>query len=221
MLQNAAGVIEGEFATAVSLYHANDVLHQHGLLSFYNFLKGILAGTKGSGGTRMELSRNTNFMQMMENLFDQIEPNEMNISLNESIMHGKNPDPKKRLLKSIPKPLKNFASHPKLKKLEELVLDHFRKYDGNDSNSENKVKSRIIIFSQYRDSVQEITAVLTKHEPMVKVMSFIGQGSKESAGGKRSRGLSQKEQLEVCHLGSIFFVFFILSERFLCIIKSV
>ena len=184
----------------MSLYHSYEVLQQHGLLSFYNFLKGVLAGTKGAPRTRLELSRNAKFMQMMENLHMQIEPNDMNQSLNETIIDEKKGNPKKRLLDSIPQPLRNFTSHPKLKKLEEIVLEHFKKSSQN--GEENN--SRVIIFSQYRDSVQEITSVLTKHEPIVKVMSFIGQGSKESStSGKSNKGLTQKEQLEVSILRQI------------------
>ncbi len=40
--------------------------------------------------------------------------------------------------------------------------------------SEN-VATRAIIFSQYRDSVQEITACLHAYKPLVKVMEFVGQ----------------------------------------------
>jgi hypothetical protein len=34
------GPIEGDFAVALSLYHGYDLLLQHGLLPFYNFIKG-------------------------------------------------------------------------------------------------------------------------------------------------------------------------------------
>ena len=51
-----------------------------------------------------------------------------------------------------------------------------------------------MIFSQYRDSVQEITDMLNVHRPLVKVMSFIGQ----SSAGKATKGFTQKEQLQVC-----------------------
>ena len=54
------------------------------------------------------------------------------------------------------------------------------------------VASRVMIFSQYRDSVNEITAMLHKHRPLCRVMSFIGQST-----GKSTRGFSQKEQLKV------------------------
>ena len=67
------------------------------------------------------------------------------------------------------------------------MLGHFRA-------CENPKGSRVMIFSQFRDSVQEISRMLSEYKPLVKVMSFIGQQSKGSA----SKGLTQKEQLEVC-----------------------
>ena len=53
--------------------------------------------------------------------------------------------------------------------------------------------TRIMIFSQYRDSVNEITELLSRHRPLIKVMSFIGQ----SSAGKTTKGFTQKEQLKV------------------------
>lgn len=198
------GSIEGDFALLMSLYHALDLLMQHGLLSFYNFLKSVLGGHKGSSRSKQEMWRNPKFMDLMEDLHTKIEGEEGgNQSLNETIIAEKAMTPKQRLLKSIPKTLKSFSSHPKIKKLEEIVVSHFKKflekYSGNQpTSSQTPLNTRVMIFSQFRDSVQEITAVLSRHEPLVKVMSFIGQGSKEGTNSKSNRGLSQKEQLEVC-----------------------
>ena len=50
-----------------------------------------------------------------------------------------------------------------------------------------------MIFSQYRDSVNEITEILNRHRPLVKVMSFVGH----SATGNSKKGFNQKEQLKV------------------------
>ena len=50
-----------------------------------------------------------------------------------------------------------------------------------------------MIFSQYRDSVNEITEILNRHRPLVKVMSFIGHSSV----GKSAKGFSQRDQLKV------------------------
>eukprot|EP00112_Aurelia_sp_Birch-Aquarium-sp1_P016270 Seg3676.1 transcript_id=Seg3676.1/GoldUCD/mRNA.D3Y31 product="Fanconi anemia group M protein" protein_id=Seg3676.1/GoldUCD/D3Y31 len=190
-LQNRIGMIEGDFALAISLYHAYELLQQHGILSFYNFLKEICSGKKGTARGRYELMRHEKFMQMMEDLQNRIEPpDDADGSLNSSRLDTLTP--KRRLLKSIPKPNSLFSSHPKLKKLEEIVVKHFETAKENLSSTASQ-GTRIMIFSQYRDSVQEITAVLNKHQPLVKVMSFVGQGGS----GKGKRGLSQKEQLEV------------------------
>ena len=53
--------------------------------------------------------------------------------------------------------------------------------------------TKVVIFSQFRDSVQEIASILNQHQPLVKVMPFIGQ----SSSGKEIKGFTQKEQLEV------------------------
>ena len=51
-----------------------------------------------------------------------------------------------------------------------------------------------MIFSQYRESVQEIADMLACHAPLVRVMSFVGHGA---ASKSSSKGLTQKEQTEV------------------------
>ena len=48
-----------------------------------------------------------------------------------------------------------------------------------------------MVFSEYRDSVEDIVRVLSKHDPLLRTMAFIGQAS------KNGKGFSQKEQLEV------------------------
>ncbi|KAJ1675736.1 3'-5' DNA helicase, partial [Spiromyces aspiralis] len=62
--------------------------------------------------------------------------------------------------------------HPKLEKLVELVLTHFQKYAGNPSTT-----TRIIVFAQYRESVDEIVRVLSIHKPLLRCTPFIGQGN--------------------------------------------
>lgn len=49
-----------------------------------------------------------------------------------------------------------------------------------------------MIFSSFRDSVQEIAEMLLKHKPIIRVMTFVGHAS-----GKGMKGFTQKEQLEV------------------------
>ena len=90
-----------------------------------------------------------------------------------------------------------FYSHPKLLKLEEVVLEHFREHQSSASASTSSgqtADTRVMIFSQYRESVQEIADMLSQHRPLIKVMTFVGH----SAGKTSSKGLTQKEQTEVC-----------------------
>ena len=95
----------------------------------------------------------------------------------------------------------HFVGHPKLDRLVNLVLEHFLEHgDTTDTHSDATATTtatttnttRVMIFSQYRESVDDIVHQLSKHSPMVRVMSFVGQST-----GKNGKGLSQKEQLQV------------------------
>lgn len=81
-----------------------------------------------------------------------------------------------------------FYSHPKLRKLEEVVTSHFMTQE----EPQERFTTRVMIFSQYRESVCEIADMLSLHSPLIRVMSFIGHSS---VGRK---GQTQKEQIEVC-----------------------
>ncbi|KAJ1510928.1 hypothetical protein HMI56_006025 [Coelomomyces lativittatus] len=76
------------------------------------------------------------------------------------------------------------ASHPKQEELERIVLKHFETKGQN---------SKVIIFAKFRVIVDEITLLLTKHHPLVRVTSFFGQAKRK--GGQS--GLKQREQIEI------------------------
>lgn len=75
-----------------------------------------------------------------------------------------------------------FVSHPKLAALTDHVLNHFM---------DNGESTRIIVFSEYRDSAEDIVRTLNKHRPLVKASIFVGQ-----ADGKRGEGMKQAQQIE-------------------------
>ncbi|KAK7103442.1 hypothetical protein V1264_018337 [Littorina saxatilis] len=164
--RNQYGIVEGDFALAMSLYHGYELLQLHGLRSLFNFLNGIISGDKSYGRTRSELMKNADFTEIMNILREKFQPSDASNSQNKPAF---------------------LVGHPKMVKLETVVLEHFRKFEAEGQ------ATRVMIFSQYRDSVHEITAMLQQHEPQVKVMSFIGQSSV----GKATKGLTQKEQLKV------------------------
>lgn len=71
--------------------------------------------------------------------------------------------------------------HPKLKIASELVLEQLN----------SNPTARIIIFTQYRDTVDQIVSALD-HEP-VKPIRFVGQATRD----EDSKGLTQDEQVEI------------------------
>lgn len=80
--------------------------------------------------------------------------------------------------------LDGFVGHPKLSYLCENLLNHFM-------DSGQVLSTRAIVFSEYRDSAEEIVRTLNKHKPMIKATIFVGQ-----ADSKRSEGMKQKQQIE-------------------------
>ncbi|KAL7997230.1 putative Zinc finger, RanBP2-type, Zinc finger, PHD-type, uvrABC system, subunit B [Plasmopara halstedii] len=81
------------------------------------------------------------------------------------------------------------ASHPKLVKLREVLLEHFQRHTSGESST------RAIVFTQYRASVSEIVALLRPFAPLLNVQSFIGQGA--SGKDKENKGQSQKVQQDI------------------------
>ncbi|KAJ2968396.1 hypothetical protein NQ176_g9199 [Zarea fungicola] len=77
-----------------------------------------------------------------------------------------------------------FVGHPKLTALADTVLNHFM--DRGEGSS-----TRVIVFSEYRDSAEDIVRLLNMHQPLVKASIFVGQ-----ADGKRGEGMKQAQQIE-------------------------
>ncbi|XP_045423849.1 Fanconi anemia group M protein [Lemur catta] len=174
------GIIEGEFAICISLYHGYELLQQMGMRSLYFFLCGIMDGTKGMTRSKTELSRNEDFMKLYNHLECMFAHTRSTSASGISTIQKGDKD-------------KNFFySHPKLKKLEEVVVEHFRSWNAKNSSEKKCDETRVMIFSSFRDSVQEIAQMLLQHQPVIRVMTFVGHAS-----GKSTKGFTQKEQLEV------------------------
>ncbi|NXX19295.1 FANCM protein, partial [Podargus strigoides] len=181
------GIIEGDFALCISLYHGYELLLQMGVRSLFIYLCGIMDGSKGLTRTKNELCRNEDFMKLYQQLGDMFS----DISL---------PSVNGNVYKSKPafENKKEFIySHPKLKKLEEIVIEHFKSWKKrcevtSGSTCVDAGDTRVMIFSSFRDSVQEIAEMLSRLSPVVRVMTFVGHST-----GKSTKGFTQKEQLEV------------------------
>ncbi|KAM7209275.1 hypothetical protein V8F20_000325 [Naviculisporaceae sp. PSN 640] len=79
--------------------------------------------------------------------------------------------------------LETFNGHPKISYLCETLVNHFM--DAGEGSS-----TRAIVFSEYRDSAEEIVRILNK-QPLISATVFVGQ-----ADSKRSEGMKQKQQIE-------------------------
>ncbi|NXI38287.1 FANCM protein, partial [Galbula dea] len=182
------GVIEGDFALCISLYHGYELLLQMGLRSLFIYLCGIMDGAKGLTRTKNELGRSEDFMKLFQQLQDLFADTSL-ASANGNVYKSKTVfENKKEFI---------IYSHPKLRKLEEIVIEHFnswkKRYEGSTgSTSVASVDTRVMIFSSFRDSVHEIAEMLSRLSPTVRVMTFVGHST-----GKSSKGFTQKEQLEV------------------------
>jgi len=81
----------------------------------------------------------------------------------------------------------NFVGHPKLDFLCSTILRHF-----SDASERGETDTKVMVFSNYRNSGEEILRVLKMHRPIIKPQIFIGQSA-----GKTGDGMTQKEQQEV------------------------
>uniref|UniRef100_A0A8C4VNV9 ATP-dependent RNA helicase FANCM n=1 Tax=Gopherus evgoodei TaxID=1825980 RepID=A0A8C4VNV9_9SAUR len=174
------GIIEGDFALCISLYHGYELLLQMGTRSLFIFLCGIMDGSKGLTRARNELSRNEDFMKLYRQLETMFSDTSVT-SANGNLLYNNRTGPINKN--------KIIYSHPKLKKLEEVVVEHFKSWKGCTGKCYD---TRVMIFSSFRDSVQEIAEMLSQHHPIVRVMTFVGHST-----GKSMKGFTQKEQLEV------------------------
>jgi ATP-dependent DNA helicase MPH1 len=87
----------------------------------------------------------------------------------------------------------DFIGHPKLEYLREVVLNHFLDAgEGRQGVDAPARPTRIMVFSGYRDSTQDICRVLKRNEPMIRPHEFVGQASSKS-----SEGMNQKKQNQV------------------------
>jgi ATP-dependent DNA helicase MPH1 len=154
------------FSVLASLAHAIELLKFHGIGSFYrnllNFQTSTSDGTN-NGKYAKEIAKNEHFRKLMNTLQSWVGNSD-------------------------------FVGHPKLSYLKTVVLNHFMDAGEGHGKANGRPTSdtRIMIFVHYRDSAEEVTRVLKRHEPMIRPHVFVGQ-----TGGKASDGMDQKTQLDV------------------------
>lgn len=159
--RNLQGCGESDFALLISLYHAHELLLFYGLKVFYSYIADYIKFDAN------EPENGSSKEKQMSACQKRLKGNGKMIALLEDISKSKT------------------ASHPKIDYLESLVMKHF-----SDCEEAGKT-TKAIIFSEYRDSVDEIVEVLSKHGPLLKPKEFVGK-----AAGKNKKGITQKDQIK-------------------------
>ncbi len=151
------------FAILSSLAHTIKLLGFHGIKPFYDSLVQFRDEIEGKGQKGSKYKR-----QIVEDASFQDMMNKMD-----------------RWVRND-----NFVGHPKLTHLSNTVLNHFMDAgEGHEGSASSN--TRIIVFSEYRDSAEEIVRVLNSHKPLIRAAVFVGQ-----ADSKRSEGMKQAEQIQ-------------------------
>ena len=162
------------------LYHGLELLECQGLRSFFNYMtKDLEEEDRSNKRIKGELNKVTQYRDIIATLTEKYSEDLSNSLLNQGPVLSQQGQ-HRHYGQEI------TGSHPKMTRLVEVVRDHFRKF------SETKTETRVIIFSEYRDCVKELVALLDSMRPTVRPMPFVGQ-----SGAGKKKGLTQKEQIEV------------------------
>lgn len=159
------GKVNALFTVLASLAHGIDLLKYHGIVPFYHHLVSFRSNTEGKKGGKYQrqIVDDEHFKKLMNHLQPWVNDVE-------------------------------FIGHPKLAYLREVVLNHFMDagegLGGADGRSASN--TRVMIFVHFRDSAEEVTRVLKRHEPIIRPHVFVGQAS-----AKGSEGMDQKTQLSI------------------------
>ena len=158
------GMVNTIFSLLASLSHGIELLKFHGIGPFYHKVLAF----------RNELHNNDKKGGKYAKQINESEPFQTMMSRVQIWIN--NPD---------------FIGHPKLEYLQSVVMNHF--LDAGDGRGTSDPSStRVMVFSHYRDSAEEIARVLKRNDPMIRPHIFVGQASSKS-----SDGMDQKKQLDI------------------------
>ncbi|KAL8741637.1 MAG: hypothetical protein Q9190_005784 [Brigantiaea leucoxantha] len=158
------GMVIGIFSLLASLAHGIELLKFHGIGPFYHKVVAFRNETEAAGSKASKYKKQITEAEPFRIMMSRIQ-----VWINNS----------------------DFIGHPKLEYLQSVVLNHFLDA-GEGRGSSDPSGTRIMIFSHYRDSAEEISRVLKRKEPMIRPRVFVGQ-----ANSKGSDGMDQKTQLDV------------------------
>lgn len=159
------GMMVGLFSILASVAHAIKLLNFHGIGPFYGVMKDFREDIEEKGAKAGKYRRQINDSPHFKMLMNRLEA-------------WINKD--------------DFVGHPKLTYLCDTILNHFLDAgEGRLPDDAPHSGTRVIVFSEYRDSAEEICRVLNRHKPMIRASVFVGQ-----ADSKRSEGMNQAKQID-------------------------
>ncbi|XP_046398498.1 uncharacterized protein LOC124165234 isoform X2 [Ischnura elegans] len=186
-------LVEGDFATCMSLVHAMGLLLTHGERTFMSFVQAILSGDKGYAVVKNRLSNNIPLLTLLQHLQEKLGQTMPQPAPNASQSQGMAAE-----LQGDQNGNSFITSHPKMDHLRDIVVKHFENFQATGEST------RVMIFCEFRDPVMEICNMLMQHWPLIKPMSFVGQASStvqvdaDMPGPTRgTKGFTQKQQLQV------------------------
>ena len=151
------------FSLLASLSHGIELLKFHGIGPFYHKVLAFRNEIHNNGKKGGKYSNQINESEPFQTMMSRVQ-----IWIN-------NPD---------------FVGHPKLEYLQSVIMNHFLDA-GDGRGASDPSGTRVMVFSHYRDSAEEIARVLRRNEPMIRPHVFVGQAT-----SKGSDGMDQKTQLE-------------------------
>lgn len=158
------GMVNTIFSLLASLSHGIELLKFHGIGPFYHKVLAFRNELHSNGKKGGKYAKQINESEPFQTMISRVQ-----IWIN-------NPD---------------FVGHPKLEYLQSVVMNHF--LDAGDGRGASDPSStRVMVFSHYRDSAEEIARVLKRNDPMIRPHIFVGQASSKS-----SDGMDQKKQLDI------------------------
>lgn len=158
------GMVNTIFCLLASLSHGIELLKFHGIGPFYHKVLAFRNELHSNGKKGGKYATQINESEPFQTMMSRVQ-----IWIN-------NPD---------------FVGHPKLEYLQSVVMNHF--LDAGDGRGASDPSStRVMVFSHFRDSAEEIARVLKRNDPMIRPHVFVGQ-----ANSKGSDGMDQKKQLDI------------------------